>query len=42
VLKLTAEKSAEHITAPTKNAGILQSICKSGRQLINFRFANGQ
>jgi hypothetical protein len=26
----------QHITAPTKNAGIRGGICKSGRQLIIF------
>lgn len=35
-------KDEQQLTAPTKNAGIRQSICKSGRQLVNFRFANGQ
>jgi hypothetical protein len=34
--------ATQHITAPTKKAGIRGGICKSGRQLINFRFANGQ
>jgi hypothetical protein len=42
MFNVDGKESAEPITAPTKNAGILQSICKSGRQLINFRFANGQ
>jgi DNA-binding Xre family transcriptional regulator len=38
--KQNTDLNWQDITAPTSNAGRHQSICKSGRQVFNFCFAN--
>ena len=42
VFKLNGKESYEAITAPIKNAGIQLWHFQKRRQLVNFRFANGQ